>query len=162
LDLNFLLAADAASEKGVPSAEPLNPDEPSPAARPVLDYENDEDIRNLKLAAGGGDADEIAAVLPKGVVKVQNHLQFLDNKWRAAVDQGEVTYKKVVKLADILMIAISIYQVSKIPVVEGGGTPPPVVVGALPGGVAITSQFSAISIATALESIRRLVAIGAL
>src|SRR4029079_13966736 len=70
---------------------------------------------------------------------------------------------KAIKLANIVMIAISIYQVWKIPAAVGGGTPPPpVVVGALPGGVAIGSQLNIASVASALEAIRRLVAIGAL
>ncbi len=164
LDLNLIVETVNADIAGVPSVpNPLHPDEETPLNKPILDFEGDAEIKNLIFAAGTGHEAEIAAALPKGAARFDEWVQFLDNKWKEAIGKGAVASQKAIKLANIVTIAISIYQVWKIPVVAGGDTPPPpVVLGALPGGAAITGQFSATSIATALESIRRLVAIGAL
>ncbi|HZF52682.1 MAG TPA: SUMF1/EgtB/PvdO family nonheme iron enzyme, partial [Polyangiaceae bacterium] len=70
--------------------------------------------------------------------------------------------KKVIQVADIAMIAISLHQVAKMPVVPAGGSPkPPTILGTLPGGAAVGS-VSLPSLARALEAIRKLVATGAL
>jgi hypothetical protein len=69
----------------------------------------------------------------------------------------------VIQVADIALIAISIYQVAKTPVVPAGSSPtPPTILGTLPGGAAVGSAVSLPSLARALEAIRKLVAIGAL
>jgi hypothetical protein len=61
------------------------------------------------------------------------------------------------------MIAISIHQVAKMPVVPAGGSPkPPTILGTLPGGAAVGSVVSLPSLARAVEAIRKLVASGAL
>ena len=104
----------------------------------------------------------MTAALPAGTRAYERHVTFLD-RWVASIERGAVLSKKVIKVADIALIAISIYQVAKMPVVPAGGSPtPPTILGTLPGGVAVGSAVNLASLARALEAIRRLVAIGAL
>ena len=102
------------------------------------------------------------AALPAARPAYERHVTSLD-RWIASINRGAFLSKKVIQVADIAMIAISIYQVAKIPVVSAGGSPtPPMILGTLPGGAAVGSVVSLPSLARAVEAIRKLVAIGAL
>jgi hypothetical protein len=104
----------------------------------------------------------MAAALPAGSRAYERHVTGLD-RWITSIHRGAVLSKKVIQVADIALIAISIYQVAKMPVVPAGSSKaPPTILGTLPGGVAVGSAVSLPSLARALEAIRKLVAIGAL
>jgi hypothetical protein len=104
----------------------------------------------------------LTAALPAGTRAYERHVTFL-GRWIASIERGAVLSKKVIQVADMALIAISIYQVAKMPVVPAGGSPtPPTILGTLPGGAAVGSAVSLPSLARALEAIRKLVAIGAL
>jgi hypothetical protein len=83
-------------------------------AKPLVDFENDKAI--IALTKAGLEADEpgMAAVLPAESKAFDLHMVGL-NLWIVAVNRGAILSKKVVQVADILMIAISIYQVWKLP-----------------------------------------------
>jgi hypothetical protein len=104
----------------------------------------------------------VEAALPAARLAYERHVTSLD-RWIASLNRGAFLSKKVIQVADIAMIAISIYQVAKIPVVSAGGSPtPPTILGTLPGGAAVGSVVSLPSLARAVEVIRKLVATGAL
>ena len=153
LAVNFVIVADHANEAGLPH-EALDV--------PYNAYVRDEGMLSLLQASLEGDAGKMTAALATGTARFSYHLQYLD-KWIVSLNQGAALSGKVVKVADIAMIAISIYQVWKMPVVAGGGAPsPPTITGVLPGGVAVSAGVNVANLANSLEAIRRLVALGAL
>lgn len=125
-------------------------------------YAEDPDIRALTQAALNVNVPKMVATFPAASVRYQHYVKSLD-RFIAETKRGDVLSKKVVKVADIVMIAISIYQVWKAPVISANGAlAPPTVLGVLPGGAALGGTASLASVAEALESIRKLIAIGAL
>jgi hypothetical protein len=134
----------------------------SPLLRPLEDFRQDNDIIALTQASLDADTLKMAAALPAGTRAYELHVTGL-GRWIASIQRGAVLSKKVILVADMAMIAISIYQVAKMPVVPAGGSStPPTILGTLPGGVAVGSAVNLASLARALEAIRKLVAIGAL
>ena len=108
------------------------------------------------------DVPAMLSALPAGTMAYELHIAGL-NRWIASIGRGAILSSKVIQVANITLIAISIYQVWKLPAIPAGGSPtPPTILGTLPGGVAVGSGVSLPSLARALEAIRRLVAIGAL
>jgi hypothetical protein len=161
LYVNIALVSDWADEMGV-SSDLTDRPEQNPLAKRLVDFENDSAIIALTQASLDADAPAMMAALPAGSRAYERHVTGLD-RWIASIKRGAVLSKKVIQVADITLIAISLYQVWKMPVVPAGGSPtPPTIVGFLPGGVALGSVVSLPSLARALEAIRRLVAIGAL
>ncbi|NUQ75264.1 MAG: hypothetical protein HUU21_17070 [Polyangiaceae bacterium] len=158
LYVNIALITDSADVAGVPSSISVKPED-NPLAKLLLDFGDDKAI--IALMQAGLDADEPAmvAALPAGRKAYELHLAGLDRAI-TSMNRGAYLSKKVIQVADITMIAISIYQVWKLPAVAGGS--PPTILGALPGGAAVGSVVSLPSLARAVEAIRRLVAIGAL
>jgi hypothetical protein len=161
LYVNIALVTDWADEMGVSSSLTGTPQQ-NPLAKRLVDFENDSAILALTQAGLDADAPAMMAALPAGSLAYERQVTGLD-RWIASIRRGAVLSKKVIQVADIAMIAISIYQVAKMPVVPAGGSQtPPTILGTLPGGVAVGSAVSLPSLARALEAIRRLVAIGAL
>jgi hypothetical protein len=161
LYVNIGLVTDSADAMGLPAGVTKNEAE-SPLLKPLEDFRQDNDIIALTQASLDADTLKMAAALPAGSRAYERHVTGLD-RWITALQRGAVLSKKVIQVADIAMIAISIYQVAKMPVVPAGGSQaPPTILGTLPGGVAVGSAVSLPSLARALEAIRKLVAIGAL
>jgi hypothetical protein len=159
LYVDIALATQDADAKGVPRAER---DEDSPLFKLLIDFRNDNAILALVNAGMDADVPAMRAAFPAGTKACELHIAGLD-RWKASIGLGVVLSNKMIKLADIVMIASSLYQVWKMPVVPAGGSPkPPTIVGTLPGGAAVGSVVSLPSLARALEAIRRLVALGAL
>ncbi|HZF53549.1 MAG TPA: hypothetical protein VE093_33105 [Polyangiaceae bacterium] len=126
-----------------------------------VDFRNDKALLALAEAGMNADVPAMLSALPAGTEAYELHIAGL-NRWIASMNRGAFLSKKVIQVANITMIAISIYQVWKLPAIPAGGSPtPPTILGTLPGGAAVGS-VSLPSLARALEAIRRLVAIGAL
>jgi hypothetical protein len=161
LYVSIAVATDAADAAGEPSGVRSRPEE-NPLGKRLLDFENDNALLALTQAGLDGDAPAMEAALPAARLAYERHVTSLD-RWIASLNRGAFLSKKVIQVADIAMIAISIHQVAKMPVVPAGGSPtPPTILGTLPGGAAVGSGVSLPSLARALEAIRKLVAIGAL
>jgi hypothetical protein len=161
LYVNIGLVTDGADAMGLPAGVTKNEAE-SPLLKPLEDFRQDNDIIALTQASLDADMPKMAAALPAGTRAYERHVTGLD-RWVTSINRGAVLSKKVIQVADIALIAISIYQVAKMPVVPAGGSQtPPTILGTLPGGAAVGSAVSLPSLARALEAIRRLVAIGAL
>lgn len=150
--VNVLLVADAADEMGQDSDQ---------IESEITSYE--DDMLALTEAALSFEEAKLVAAMPGGLEKLQRWVGRLD-EWILALGKGAKLSKKVIQIADLVMIAISIYQVAKIPVVSAGGgsAGPPTIAFGTSGGVAAAARFDAVSMAAALESIRKLIAIGAL
>jgi hypothetical protein len=135
----------------------------NPLAKRIEDFENDNALLALTQAGLDADAPAMEAALPAARQAYERHITSVD-QWSASVGQDASLSKKVIQLADIAMLAISLYQVAKMPVVPPGGSPapPPEIVGTLPSGAAVGSVVSLPDLARALEAIRKLVASGAL
>ena len=161
LFVNIALVTDWADEKGMPSSVTGRPED-NPLAQRLLDFENDKAIFALTVAGLDADEPAMVAALPAARQAYELHVTRLD-RWSAEIERGAILSKKVIQVADITLIAISIYQVWKLPAIPAGGSPtPPTILGTLPGGAAVGSVVSLPSLARALEAIRKLVAIGAL
>lgn len=152
MKVNVLLVADAADEMGQDSDQIENE---------ITSYE--DDMTALTEAAVSFDQARLIAAMPDGIEKLQRWVGRLD-EWILALGVGAKLSKKVIQIADLVMIAISIYQVAKIPVAPSGGgsAGPPTIAFGTSGGVAAAARFDVASMAAALESIRKLIAIGAL
>lgn len=152
LDATMLTVADWADEQGVPSGlifEALDAEE------------NDIAIKQLWDAARSQDVAKMIAALPAAATRFQYYVKRLDD-WIAAIGKGAVLSRKVQKLADILLLAASIYKIAKIPTLPPGDPTPSISVSGTVGGEAAASVISALDVAAALEAIRKLIAIGAL
>jgi hypothetical protein len=159
---NIAVVTAWADEMGVDAGTLAERDRDSPLLKLLSDFRNDSDI--IALAQAGIDADvpKMLSALPAGRKAYELHLAGLD-RWIVSIGRSAILSKKVIQVANITMIAISIYQVAKMPVVPAGGSPtPPTILGTLPGGAAVGSVVSLPSLARAVEAIRKLVAIGAL
>ncbi|NUQ79231.1 MAG: hypothetical protein HUU21_37435 [Polyangiaceae bacterium] len=152
LYINIAVATDAADAAGVPSGI---------LAKRLVYFEKDEAILALTQAGLDANVPAMHSALPAARSAFALHVESLDT-WIASIHRGEFLSKKVIAVADMTMIAISIYQVWKLPAVSGGSTTPPTILGTLPGGAALGSVVNLPSLARALEAIRNLVAIGAL
>ena len=161
LYVSIAVTTDGADAAGEPSGVRSRPEE-NPLGKRLLDFENDNALLALTQAGLDGDAPAVEAALPAARLAYERHVTSLD-RWIASLNRGAFLSKKVIQVADIAMIAISIHQVAKMPVVPAGGSPkPPTILGTLPGGAAVGSVVSLPSLARAVEAIRKLVAIGAL
>jgi len=161
LYVNIALVADWADEKGVPSSITDKAEE-NPLAKRLLSFEKDSALFALTQAGLDADAKAMVAALPAATQAYELHVTSL-GRWAASIERGAFLSKKVIQVADIAMIAISIHHVAKMPVVPAGSSPiPPTILGALPGGAAVGSVVSLPSLARAVEAIRKLVASGAL
>jgi hypothetical protein len=159
---NIAVVTAGANEKGVDAGTLAERDRDSPLLKLITGFRDDPAILALAKAGMNADVPAMLSALPAGTKAYDLHLAGLD-RWVASINRGAVLSKKVIQVADITLIAISIYQVWKLPAVTAGGSPmPPTILGTLPGGAALGSVVSLPSLARALESIRRLVAIGAL
>jgi hypothetical protein len=162
LATNIAVVTQDANTAGVPVGVRTGRDEDSPLFKLLSDFRNDNAIIALTQAGLDADVPAMHAAWPAGNRAFELHLAGLA-RWITWLNRGAVLSKKVIQVADILMIAISIHQVAKLPAVPAGGSPtPPTILGTLPGGAAVGSAVSLPSLARALEAIRRLVAIGAL
>lgn len=65
-------------------------------------------------------------------------------------------------MADALMMAIAIYQMTSLMDGAGGVPRPPSIAAVVPGGAAVAGRVSAEAIARAVEAIQKLIAVGAL
>jgi hypothetical protein len=161
LYVSIAVATDGADAAGEPSGVRSRPEE-NPLGKRLLDFEGDNALLALTQAGLDGDAPAMAAALPAARKAYELHIAGLD-RWIASLNRGAFLSKKVIQVADIAMIAISLHQVAKMPVVPAGGSPkPPTILGTLPGGAAVGSVVSLPSLARAVEAIRKLVASGAL
>ncbi|MCK6592076.1 MAG: hypothetical protein L6Q76_31370 [Polyangiaceae bacterium] len=160
LYVNIAVATDGAEAAGVLSKFARKPEQ-NPQAVRLADFENDNAINALNQAGLDANVPAMHSALPAARRAYELHATRLD-LWITAIGKGAFLSKKVIQVADIAMIAISIYQVWKLPAVSGGSTTPPTILGTLPGGAALGSVVSLPSLARAVEAIRRLVAIGAL
>ncbi|NUQ78464.1 MAG: hypothetical protein HUU21_33460 [Polyangiaceae bacterium] len=160
LYVNIAVVTDGADAAGVLSNFARKPEQ-NPQAVRLADFENDNAIHALNQAGLDANVPAMHSALPAARRAYELHATRLD-RWITSIGQGAFLSKKVIQVADIAMIAISIYQVWKLPAVSGGSPTPPTILGTLPGGVAVGSTVSLASLARAVEAIRRLVAIGAL
>jgi hypothetical protein len=159
---NIAVVTAWANEKGVDAGTLAERERDSPLFKLLSDFRNDSDIIALAQAGIYADVPAMRAALPAGREAYELHIAGLD-RWIASIGRGAILSSKVIQVANITLIAISIYQVWKLPAIPAGGTPtPPTILGTLPGGAAVGSTVSLPSLARALEAIRRLVAIGAL
>lgn len=125
-------------------------------------WEDDPAIKRLMKAAGRGVRQEIEAALPEGIKRFDYHNAWVD-KQIIAVEHNASLAKQVVQYLDIVMIAISIIEVIRAPVLKPSDVAgPPTITGLLPGGVAIGSRFAATDVSSVLASIQKLIEIGAL
>ena len=162
LAANIALTTEEANAKGVSEVPLAARDEDSPLLKLFVDFRNDKALLALAEAGMNADVPAMLSALPAGTEAYELHIAGL-NRWIASMNRGAFLSKKVIQVADITLIAISIYQVWKLPAIPAGGSPtPPTILGTLPGGAAVGSVVSLPSLARALEAIRRLVAIGAL
>jgi hypothetical protein len=162
LAANIALTTEDANAKGVSERPLAARDEGSPLLKLFLDFRNDKTLLALWEAGMNADVPAMLAAFPAGTKAYELHIAGLD-RWIASINRGAFLSKKVIQAANITMIAISIYQVWRLPAVPAGGAPtPPTILGTLPGGAAVGQVVSLASLARALEAIRRLVAIGAL
>jgi hypothetical protein len=161
LAANIALTTEDANAAGVSEVPLAARDEDSPLLKLFVDFRNDKALLALAEAGMNADVPAMLSALPAGTMAYELHIAGL-NRWIASMNRGAFLSKKVIQVANITMIAISIYQVWKLPAIPAGGSPtPPTILGTLPGGAAVGS-VSLPSLARALEAIRRLVAIGAL
>ncbi|HZF50865.1 MAG TPA: ParB/RepB/Spo0J family partition protein [Polyangiaceae bacterium] len=159
---NIAVVTAWANEKGVDAGTLAERERDSPLFKLLSDFRNDSDIIALAQAGIYADVPAMRAALPAGRKAYELHIAGLD-RWIASIGRGAILSSKVIQVANITLIAISIYQVWKLPAIPAGGTPtPPTILGTLPGGVAVGSTVSLPSLARAVEAIRKLVAIGAL
>jgi hypothetical protein len=162
LAANIALTTEAANAKGVSEGPLAARDEGSPLLKLFVDFRKDTALLALWEAGMNSDVPAMLAAFPAGTKAYELHIAGLD-RWIVSIGRGAFLSKKVIQVAEITMIAISIYQVWKLPAVPAGGAPtPPTILGTLPGGAAVGQVVSLASVARALEAIRRLVAIGAL
>jgi len=159
---NIAVVTAWASKTGVDAGTLAERDRDSPLLKLLSDFRNDSDI--IALAQAGIDADvpKMLSALPAGRTAYELHLAGLD-RWITSINRGAILSSKVIQVANITLIAISIYQAWKLPAIPAGGSPtPPTILGTLPGGAAVGSVVSLPSLARAVEAIRKLVASGAL
>jgi hypothetical protein len=159
---NIAVVTAWANKTGVDAGTLAERDRDSPLLKLLSDFRNDSDIIALAQAGIDADVSKMLSALPAGRTAYELHIAGLD-RWITSINRGAILSSKVIQVANITLIAISIYQVWKLPAIPAGGSPtPPTILGTLPGGAAVGSGVSLPSLARALEAIRRLVAIGAL
>jgi len=138
-----------------------------PGWEPILGKQGVENVLAYVMSLSGrkvlnADVEAMKKAFPAASVAYERHVQILD-RWMASIQRGAARSNTVIAVADALMIAVTFYNVWKVPALRSGSAPsPPTIVGFLPGGIALGSRVNPASLANLLESIRRLVAIGAL
>jgi hypothetical protein len=153
LQVNLFIVAGFADESGVPSAtiaKSLNGFEAR--MKPLLDAMATFRIETMRTARARATPD---------LQQVQEELA----RALTVIDANLALSNKVIKVADILIIALSIYQAWRIPVRNNPGGPssssPPRVGKSFANGTA-TAIVNTVDLASMVEAIKQLVKIGAL
>jgi hypothetical protein len=139
------------------------PEKPAPehvglAARAVA---GDPDLQALMDAALlGNDPVKLGAAMVKGVPKLRDMWGQLQDVVKLSSDSAELT-KKVIIVADLLMLAHS-FASMKLPAVSGGGPAGALAIAGTSGGAAVMSAAQLARITAALEAIQKLIALGAI
>jgi hypothetical protein len=153
LQANLLIVCGYADQAGVPTGVILdNLDQFQKHMLPLMSALNSLDVEKMRTAFDKARPDFQAteAALDKAITDI---------------GVGEKLSRKVIAVADLIMLAFSAYQVYKMPTIAGGGGPgpPPAFGRVYAGGVATgVSSLSAAQLAEMIEAVRKLIAIGAL
>jgi hypothetical protein len=154
LEINLFMVAGYADQAGAPSGAIIAALEQfAKAMAPLAEALRTEDPQ--KIAKAMQDARPVfqkaQAALHKGIENIKD---------------GAALSKKVIAAADILMIAINIYQVWKIPTMPGvgggGGSASAPAIGQVFAGGTATAVVSAERLREMVEALNKLIAIGAL
>ena len=113
---NIAVVTAWANKTGVDAGTLAERDQDSPLLKLLSDFRNDSDI--IALAQAGIDADvpKMLSALPAGRTAYELHIAGLD-RWITSIGRGAILSSKVIQVANITLIAISIYQVWKLPAI---------------------------------------------
>src|SRR6185436_19699438 len=154
---------DVADQKGVRAMpEGLSPYGGSHVDKLIKAFEEDKDLLALQAAALNADVKGMNDAFPAASRAYERLVQGLD-AWMVLEGQGAEWSRKAIKIAEVTLLVVSAYEIAKSLATSAGASSGPwIISGVLPGGVALGARVSPVTLATAIESVRKLIAIGAI